>query len=81
MKYTTSDSEEDEDYDPKNDPDYRELTDEEEYETDSAESTNETNCFEHILEEKDREIEELKRIIKELRQILKCKINVFTSSS
>ena len=76
MDYTTTDSENDEDYDPKKDPDYRQLTDEEEYETDSAESTDETNCFQHILEEKDKEIEELKRVINELRQILKSKMNV-----
>lgn len=72
MEYTTSDSEEDPDYDPKQDPDYRELTDEEETES----SGDETICFQNIIDEKDKEIQELKRVINELRQILKSKINV-----
>ena len=72
MNYTTSDSEEDEDYSPLLDNDYgREYSDEEEYETDS---TDETICFQNILEEKDKEIEELKIIIKKLRQMLKNKV-------
>ena len=73
MTYTTSDSESDEDYNPLLDHDYgREYTDEEEYETDS---TDDTVCFENILEEKEKEIQELNNIIEELRQILKTKID------
>ena len=50
INYTTSDSEEDDDYSPLLDNDYgREYDDDEEYETDSPD---ETICFENILEEK-----------------------------
>lgn len=69
FKYTTSDSENDSDYDPTQDPDY-ESSSEEEYES----SSDETNCFQNIIDEKDREIEELKNVIKELRQMLKNKV-------
>jgi len=69
LNYTTSDSEEDPDYVPEEDPDYESSSSEEESES----SCDETNCFQNILEEKDREIEELKNIIKELNEMLKSK--------
>ena len=72
MKYTTSDSEEDEDYDPKKDPDY-ETSDEETPLIRKNSESSESDCFDNILAEKDREINELKRIIKELSEMLKSK--------
>ena len=70
LKYTTSDSENDSDYDPTQDPDYSSSSSEEEYDS----SGDETICFQNIIDEKDREIEELKNVIKELRQMLKNKM-------
>jgi len=69
MNYTTSDSDDDPDYNPKQDPDYESCSSEEESES----SCDETKSFQNIIDEKDEEIQELKIIIKELRQMLKSK--------
>ena len=77
MDYTTTDSEDDEDYDPTKDADYGNSTDSEEYKTDEEESSSDEKiCFQNIIDEKDKEISELKRMIKQLRQILKSKLNI-----
>lgn len=78
MDYTTTDSEDDDDYDPTKDADYGNSTDSEEYKTDEEEesSSDEKICFQNIIDEKDKEISELKRMIKQLRQILKSKLNI-----
>lgn len=75
-EYTTSDSEEDPDYDPRDDPDY-ESSDEETPLIRTSSSSSESDCFDNILAEKDREIEELKKLVEELSEKLKSKENAY----
>ena len=67
MEYTTSDSEEDPDYDP---------TEETPLLRKNSESSD-SDCFENILEEKDKEIEELKKLVEDLSKKLKSKENAY----
>ncbi len=76
MEYTTSDSEEDPDYDPREDPDYESGDEETPLLRKNSESSD-SDCFDNILAEKDREIEELKKLVEELSEKLKSKLNAY----
>jgi len=78
MEYTTSDSDNDPDYDPREDPDYKSSDEDEETPLlrNNSESSD-SDCFYNILAEKDREIEELKKLVDELSEKLKSKENAY----
>lgn len=76
MPYTTSDSEEDPDYNPREDPDY-ESSDEETPLLRKKSESSDSDCFENILQEKDKEIEELKQLVEELSEKLKSIENAY----
>lgn len=78
MEYTTSDSEEDPDYDPREDPDYESSDEDEETPLLRKNSeSSDSDCFENILAEKDREIELLKKLVDELSEKLKSRENAY----
>jgi len=77
MPYNTSDSEEDPDYDPKEDPDYESSSDEETPLLRKKSESSDSDCFENILEEKEKEIEVLKQLVEELSKKLKSIENAY----
>ena len=72
IEYTTSDSEEDEDYDPLLDSDSGENSD---Y-TISEDLEYIETCWENILRDKDEQIKKLKEIIDELSEIINKKAKI-----
>jgi hypothetical protein len=72
IEYTTSDSEEDEDYDPLLDSDSGENSDD----TISEDLEDIETCWENILRDKDEQIKKLKEIIDELSEIINKKAKI-----
>lgn len=72
MEYTTSDSEEDEDYDPLLDSDSGENSDD----TITEDLEDIEECWENILRDKDEQIKKLKEIIDELSEIINKKAKI-----
>lgn len=72
MEYTTSDSEQDEDYDPLLDSDSGENSDD----TISEDLEDIEECWENILKDKDEQIKKLKEIIDELSEIINKKAKI-----